>query len=90
MFSMNPGMPIVWLNVLIILLLAFVGYLTSNPLVIFGLFLLQSVPIADTNSMLIAAMGNAGAAQEEEIEHPHDSGDHKIGYLAQIREKAAA
>jgi len=87
----NQGLPIVYLNCLIVVMIGLLGWVTNNPLTVMGLLLLQNVPVVDSNTMM--AMAFAGQQQqgaEEDPEHPHDSGDHKIGYLAQMREKVAA
>lgn len=85
MILYHPTFLIVVFNVLILVLLAFVGYITQNPLVLLGLLLLQQVPLADPSALMAAEQ-----CDEEEDEVTHDAEDHRIGYLAKVDEKKAA
>lgn len=60
------------LNVGIVALIAYIVFLTSNPLALFGLMLLQQIPIFENPE------------EESGPEFPHDCGDHKIGFNADI------
>lgn len=85
MILYHPTFLIVVFNVLILVLLAFVGYITQNPLVLLGLLLLQQVPLTDPSALMAAEQYD-----EEEDEVTHDAEDHRIGYLAKVDEKKAA
>ena len=85
MILYHPTFLIVVFNVLILVLLAFVGYITQNPLVLLGLLLLQQVPLADPSALMAAEQHD-----DEEDEVTHDAEDHRIGYLAKLDEKKAA
>ena len=85
MILYHPTFLIVVFNVLILVLLAFVGYITQNPLVLLGLLLLQQVPLADPSALMTAEQYD-----KEEDEVTHDAEDHRIGYLAKLDEKKAA
>lgn len=77
----NPTFLIVCINVVIIFLLGFIGYVTHNPLVILGLLLLQAAPITDPSIFL-----TSGTAIEEEVEEiGGDAGQHRIGFAAKLR-----
>ena len=85
MILYHPTFLIVVFNVLILVLLAFVGYITQNPLVLLGLLLLQQVPLADPSALMAAEQYD----DSEEDEVTHDAEDHRIGYLAKLDEKKA-
>ena len=85
MILYHPTFLIVVFNVLILALLAFVGYITQNPLVLLGLLLLQQVPLTDPSALMTAEQYD-----DEEDEVTHDAEDHRIGYLAKLDEKKAA
>lgn len=87
MYLYHPTFLITALNVVIISLLAFVGYVTSNPLVVLGLLLLQQAPVIDPSSLIAA---EEPIYDEEDDEVTHDSGDHRMGFLAKIEDKSAA
>lgn len=85
MILYHPTFLIVIFNVLILGLLAFVGYITQNPLVLLGLLLLQQVPLADPSALM-----EVEQHVEDDDEVTHDAEDHRIGYLAKIEDKKAA
>ncbi|WP_374335489.1 hypothetical protein [Methyloversatilis sp.] len=58
------------LNVLIVAMITYIVWRTGNPLALLGITLLQQVPIFE--------------APAQDPEHPHDSGDHRIGFNADI------
>jgi len=84
MYFYHPTFLITLLNVMIILLIGLIGYLTSNPLVIFGLFLLQQTPIVDPTPLLEASMPDEEV--EEEVDHGSDK--HRIGFHAKLKSVA--
>lgn len=60
------------LNILIVVLIGVMVWLTSNPLAIFGLMMLQQVPVFEVPE------------PDSEEHFPHDSGDHRIGFTADV------
>jgi len=78
------------LNVCIVIAIIAVGYITSNPLVIMGLFMLQQTPIVS------AGVPQEEYAEQEESEQEVEAeyNESNVGYLAKFRapteEKIAA
>lgn len=78
----NSPLMITMINVLIIALLALVGWLTMNPLVILGLFLLQQVPVLiGEGGQMVDAMGE-GIDPDEPIPNATEN---RIGFHAELR-----
>ena len=53
----HPTFLVATLNILILVLLALVGYFTTNPLVILGLLMLQQIPVFDVTRERILDYG---------------------------------
>lgn len=68
----HPTFLVGFLNITIILLIGFIVLHTSNPLALFGLTLLQQIPVFEAPE------------QDPAESYPHDSGDHRIGFNADI------
>lgn len=74
----NPTLYITWLNFAIIILLAIVGVVCQNPLVVLGLLLLRDTPLLTP--------GDAAEQYEQEGETEEDGdetlyGEHRAGFL---------
>jgi hypothetical protein len=69
----NATFLVTFLNIVIVALIAVIVYLTSNPLALLGLMMLQQIPVFAPSE-----------EHEEESGFLHDSGDHKIGFTADI------
>lgn len=77
----HPTFLVTALNVFIIALLAYIGWVTTNPLVILGLLLLQQTPVVGDVQEQLAAMGLSVEGEEEPGEY--DGGN--AGFNAKLQ-----
>lgn len=80
----HPTAVVFYTNLAIVVLIGLIIWLTSNPLAIMGLLLLQQAPILQSPEQMLQAMAEAQDG-DEDPEYNESQG----GFLGKLRDKAA-